>query len=60
VPASVDFKSLFPCAQQLAQGNNADRSTLLKTTPESNSKCNSPYEVNTDPPMKGRCSLIIF
>lgn len=57
LPISVDFKSLFPCIQQSAQGNNADRSTLLKTTRESNSKCNSPYETNTAPPMKDlQCS----
>uniref|UniRef100_A0ACD5VPQ2 Uncharacterized protein n=1 Tax=Avena sativa TaxID=4498 RepID=A0ACD5VPQ2_AVESA len=52
LPTSVDFRSLFPCIQQVVQGKNADRSTHLKSTPESNSKCNSPDEANTDPPMK--------
>ncbi|PNT70208.1 hypothetical protein BRADI_2g07710v3 [Brachypodium distachyon] len=60
VPTSVDFRSLFPCentcTQQLSQGKNADRSTLLKsTTPEGNSKCNSPCgvaEANTSSPKK--------
>ncbi|KAI5006124.1 hypothetical protein ZWY2020_033367 [Hordeum vulgare] len=52
VPTSVDFRSLFPCAQQLAQEKNPDRSALLKSNLENNSKCKSPYEANTDPPMK--------
>lgn len=52
VPTSVDFRSLFPCTQLLAQGKNPDRSALLKSNLENNSKCNSPYEANTDPPMK--------
>lgn len=52
VPTSVDFRSLFPCTQQLAQGKNPDRPALLKSNLENDSKCNSPYEANTDPPMK--------
>ncbi|CAM0880526.1 unnamed protein product [Alopecurus aequalis] len=60
LPASVEFKSLFPCPQQLVRGNNADRSTLLKRTPENNSKCNSTYEANTDPPVKDNASAGIM
>ncbi|KAF7057351.1 hypothetical protein CFC21_064650 [Triticum aestivum] len=52
VPTSVDFRSLFPCTQLLAPEKNPDRSALLKSNIENNSKCNSPYEAKTDPPMK--------
>uniref|UniRef100_A0A453EHZ7 Uncharacterized protein n=1 Tax=Aegilops tauschii subsp. strangulata TaxID=200361 RepID=A0A453EHZ7_AEGTS len=60
VPTSVDFRSLFPCTQLLAQEKNPDRSALLKSNIENNSKCNSPYEAKTDPPMKDNACVDIM